>query len=257
MPTARAQSSTTLNPSATATATEKNDGPDRDDDVDEILKGLDYPELQVVPRATERLQMEAEAERGAGYIINWMITVPALTTLLAASSVNHSYNPENVLTDKDRRDVDQSVQLAQVIGATGLIAGVSLPYLWGNRDGWERVRGVKERGKKGALLRERLAEESLEQQSHVMTLIRYGFGAANLLALAPLGTRVHPDDRAAVSVAVAVGLLPLFFPPRQVTAYRKQQEYKKKIYTPVAGLGVGWNAPAKALVPEYRLVWTF
>ncbi|MGZ3748051.1 MAG: hypothetical protein ACXWRE_11810, partial [Pseudobdellovibrionaceae bacterium] len=40
--------------------------PPRESKDEDILKGLDYPELQVVPRASDRLLMETQNEREYG-----------------------------------------------------------------------------------------------------------------------------------------------------------------------------------------------
>lgn len=224
---------------------------------DDLLRNLDYPELQVVPRASERLVMEGEAERAAPYFVNWMISVPALATLSAVQMASGSYREDNPLTDREKSEADQIVNVARLIAGGGLVAGLALPSLWGYRDGVEKMRAVKDKDKKSLLLRERLSEEYLEKQSSVMTMVRYGFAVANLGALGAVANNARSQEKTYLYIAGVVGLLPILFTPRQIDAYRKQQEYKKKIYTPVAGLGLNYSSLGRNFYPEYQLLWTF
>ncbi len=58
-----------------------------------FLNSLDYPELQVVPRASERLQMDVAKEQEKGWYLFWPFHVASGTTLLAALMHKNRFNP--------------------------------------------------------------------------------------------------------------------------------------------------------------------
>src|SRR5207253_1315087 len=79
--------------------------PPRESKDEDILKGLDYPELQVVPRATDRMVMETQNEREYGWVAFWPYQVSSIATLMAGNRLRGNYK-DDVTTDTQKKDSD-------------------------------------------------------------------------------------------------------------------------------------------------------
>lgn len=224
---------------------------------DDLFKSLDYPELQVVPRASDRMVLEAEAEKSNAWYVNWMILVPSVMTFYAANTVSGGYRTEPPMDANQKLQYDNTVTFGQIVGVTGATLSLVLPMMMGYRDGLDRVRAIKGNDKRAQLTRERLAEEILEKQASIMNMVRYGVGAASFIATSSLNGQTSEQNKKYTILSMGLSLLPFFFAPRAVEVNHKHQEYKKKIYTPVAGVGFGYDRKDRALYPEYTLSWTF
>lgn len=224
---------------------------------DDLFKSLDYPELQVVPRASERMSLEAEAEKSNAWYVNWMILVPSVMTFYAANTVSGGYRTEPPMDATQKLQYDNTVTFAQIVGVTGATLSVVMPMMMGYRDGLERVRSIKGNDRRAQLMRERQAEEILEKQAAIMNLVRYGVGAASFVAASSLNGQTSEQNKKYTILSMGLSLLPFFLAPKAVEVNRKHQEYKKKIYTPIAALGFGYDRKDQSLYPEYTLNWTF
>src|SRR5258708_33900632 len=60
----------------------------RKSEISEILDSMGYPELQVVPRATERLAIESKYEDSNVLIMHWPIELAGMFTLLVGVTSN-------------------------------------------------------------------------------------------------------------------------------------------------------------------------
>lgn len=204
----------------------------------DIFKSLDYPELQVVPRASERIAMEAEKEKDLPFLTNWSILVGSAATLNAGLMLKGSYRTDMDLTAKDKQEADDTATVAQLVGASGVLLAIGLPLFSSYGDQLGKIRAIKGTDKKAQLLRERMAEEVLERQARMMNVVRWASVGANFIASSALTGRADATKAKFAHIAVGLSLLPIFFPPPQIEVYRKQMEYKRKIYTPIASLDV-------------------
>lgn len=221
---------------------------------EDIFKSLDYPELQVVPRASERLQAEAQYEGQRGYLVHWPIVLPSLATLYLGLTASGDY--ESGATSDEKDDADLYSTTATMIGgfwvaATGFLTW-SKPY----RAGHNQVRKYKEGDKRSELYRERTAEEALESQAETMrTLVRLSI-ISNFLAVAAVASS-HDVSDGEVAIAGLLAFTPLIFEHRHISTWDKQLEYKRKIYSPIASLGMKYDATTKNYNPQAILAWAF
>lgn len=241
-----------------AYAAEDKDKSDEDEDksdVSHILDSMGYPELQVVPRASERLRMEAKTESGSWFMTHWPIELSAAATLYVGLTSAH--NRKGDLSSKDEDNAQTITTVTQAVGAGWLIGMVALgaqrPYYHGDRN----VKKQTGKDERSALLRERLAEEALERPARTMRILEYVAVATNLGANALNIAYADDYGKMVAGVAAVLSLLPVMFPDHQIGVYEKHIEYKKKIYAPLKSASFQYDPYANKLTPMTTLTWMF
>lgn len=223
---------------------------------EDILKGLDYPELQVVPRASDRLLMETQNEREYGWIAFWPYQVSSLTTLMAGNRLRGNYS-ESVVSDVQKKDSDNIGLAAMALGVGGLGLSVFLIRMDLYGDGFKRVKSVKVTDKRSELLRERLSEESLEKPAHLINMLTTVSVTSNLLANLAVISQANADVRNYAAIGVVASFLPWMFSNRYVDNWQKQEEYKRKIYTPLVSYDWQFVPQNKSFQPQLTMNWQF
>lgn len=239
---------------------EKDDDKDEDkNDVSQILSSMGYPELQVVPRASERLKMEAKAENGSWFITHWPIMLSGLTTFYIGQTSSSRFNDD--LSAKQEDDANTIALVTKAVGAAWFIGGIAIgaqrPYANGNR----AVIRTPAKDERGQLLRERLAEEALERPARTMKVLQTVSVITNFTVNAL--SAIHTDDEGKMyaGVGAILSFLPLMFRDHNINVYEKHIEYKKKIYAPLksaqVSTGLYYDTYSKTAVPTTNLLWTF
>lgn len=199
----------------------------------QFLNSLDYPELQVVPRASERIQMDGGTESNNGYMMFWPFLASSGTTMIVALMSKNKFKAGKEEDESFRRDADFKVNAAAGLSAAwfGLTYFVSAsePY----NSALQKINSIKGRDKKSLLLRERLAEEAMQKPAELVKMLAYASTLTNIVAAAGLMDVVSTDYNMYASVAILTAFLPLIFKNKYVENYEKQLEYKRKIYAPV------------------------
>lgn len=199
----------------------------------QFLNSLDYPELQVVPRASERIQMDGGTESNNGYMMFWPFLASSGTTMIVALMSKNKFKAGKEEDESFRRDADFKVNAAAGLSAAwfGLTYFVSAsePY----NSALQKINSIKGRDKKSLLLRERLAEEAIQKPAELVKMLAYASTLTNIVAAAGLMDVVSTDYNMYASVAILTAFLPLIFKNKYVENYEKQLEYKRKIYAPV------------------------
>ena len=221
---------------------------------DDVFKSLEYPELQVVPRATDRLQYEAQYESDKKYLVHWPLALPALATLYLGISADGEY--KEGATDSEKDSADLYAQGATVIGGFWLAATGFISWMKPYRSGYARVRKNKDTDKRGELFRERIAEETLENQANVMkTLVKLSV-ASSFLITAALASETDVDA-AQLGITALLAFTPWAFEHRHVSVWNKHLEYKRKIYTPVSSINFRRDEISRQFHPIVGLKWYF
>jgi hypothetical protein len=231
------------------------DEDDEKNDVQHILESMGYPELQVVPRASERLRMEARMEASSWYYTHWPIILSGLST--AYVGFTSSGNRRGDLTSKNEDDANTIATATQAVGVAwvlgGVLMGAQQPYIRGER----ALRKHSGKDERTQLLRERLAEETFEKSARTMRILEVvavatNFGA-NTLSV------VYADDygKMVAGVSAILSFLPLIFQDHNISVYEKHIEYKKKIYAPLKSASVHFDPHSKTITPMQTLTWTF
>lgn len=204
---------------------------------EDFLKQLDYPELLVVPRATERLNMEAQNENNFSALTLWPHQLSALATLASGFMHKSKYRQDNP-SEQQKKDSDDAALAAMGVG--GIWIGLSLFYSLRKpyTTSLSTVRSIKGNDKKSELMRERLAEEALEQPAHVVDSLTYLSVATNFAASMYVLAYARQDQRYFPAISALLAFTPLVFQSRYSESHRKHLEYKKKIYAPIFGYGI-------------------
>lgn len=188
----------------------------------------DYPELLVTPSASERLSMEAAQESKNSMSKHLPIQASALATLLAgAIQFGHT------APDHSKGAAIAGVSVGSAWLASTLFLSLRYrPY----------QRGLEDTGKlptqtpKQRLTRERLAEEALEAPARLANRLTW------LSVITNFGTNVYlltQAEKKSLSIGMdIIGLVaaftPLIFRYSWETVACDQEQYKKKIYGPIA-----------------------
>ena len=210
---------------------------------------LDYPELQVAPRASERLQTESKRETTSPYL-NYIPMMTSSTMTFAAGLAQLSGK------DPGKDTSGSSPVVGLVVGGGWLAAEVLMmrgyrPY----STPLVEVNALPKGTLREKLVRERTSEEAIESAARMgrrLTLIsvitNVGAGAY-MLTKATSGSFSFAADL----ITMAVAFTPVIFPFRWQTVANDQHDYKKKIFAPVASAtfykepGTGNLAPGMLL----------
>lgn len=220
-------------------------------DNNELLKNLDYPELMVVPRASERLNLEAQYENSMGPLMHWTFELSGLSTLAIGLMHKGRYKKED-FTDQQKKDSDNVALTAIGIGAAwlGVAAYYSIrePY----QSAATQLKTTRVTDKKSDLLKERLAEEALQRPADEIRLLTNLSVLTNLGASLSVLNEAHESLRYFAIISAFASLTPYLFESRYVENYRKHLEYKRKIYAPLIGYSLN-----KDLKPVLMAQWSF
>lgn len=208
----------------------------------------DYPELSVVPRASERLRIEADRETNQRWTAHLPLAVAGATTLLGG-----------VLAEGNKDgDKDDGVgpKIAIGVGTGWLVTAIWLhtsyrPYSAGSRE----VKALPQGSMREQLIAERYAEERIAAAASLGKKIKWiSFGTNFLASVASASDAKKDSAGMAVSIAgVATAFLPLLFNYPWENIQDEQLNYKKKIFGPVTfsqGLlrDPGTNTPKLGLI---------
>ncbi len=219
----------------------------------DFLKNLNYPELQVVPRASERLVLEVKEESDNWWRVNWTYIAPGLLTM-GLGSVGKGYLSTDLIEGQSK-DYAQLAQAGQLIGGIWVISGIWVSLMSPYRSAVQKINVTKKTDQRSELLRERLAEEALEKQASMVRSTRaiavwsmVGINAAQYYYL-------NKDGRLFTTVATLVSFFPYFFEHRYIETYERHQDYKRRIYTPITSYIV--VPTQKETVSLLSLNWSF
>ncbi len=222
----------------------------------DLSRGLSYPELEVTPRASDRLYMEAKEERNHRFSNHGAMLVSSLATLVAA------FSSQDSPSDSSNKDIvdnnDWATQVGYAIGGGWLITNVLLmskyePY----RAGYSKIKGLAQGTKREVLSRERIAEEALYDPARLGTKLLWFSTITNLAAAGYMMGYGNEDVKVYSAIAALVSLAPVFFPYRWIDVANQHKLYKKKIYGPVAGLTLLRTGFAKKPEPGLGLMFSF
>lgn len=210
---------------------------------------LEYPELVVSPRASERLEMEAKDEPRRKWTTHIPVQVSALATLTAGlfqlSYVNERKDPSNYSSL-----IGISVGSAWLVGSFFLAQGYA-PY----QKAHERISALSKKAPRERLVAERLAEEEIDAAARMGRKIAYASILTNLGASLYMAVKSESGGVAATSAALS--LLPLIFRYHWGDVARYQRDYKKKIYGPIARAALLADPVNRNLVPGFTLALQF
>lgn len=216
-----------------------------------LFSNLDYPELQVSPRATERLAQFAEMEDSNGPLLEWTMVTSGLVTLGAGIRHRGAYKDENP-SDIQKRDSDYASTAGILVGAGWITLGTYMGFKKWSAARLMEVKRIPAKDRRGELARERMAEEALEFAANTTSTLETISVWTNLAASIYITSYSSEENRVYGLLAATTSFLPWLFPNPYVLGYRKHREYKKKIYAPL--VGVNFNSQ---LQPVMSWTWNF
>ncbi len=221
-----------------------------------FLAGLDYPELQVVPRASERLQMEALDEKNSLVGSYWPIQISAIALMVAGANSSGKYAQENP-SDSQKSENQFASQMGVLVGAMWLGGTYYLNHTLSYSKALPEIKKINGKDKKSLLLKERLSEEALERPAKVArTLTNLSISTNFVLALyiASHSKQTRPSY---AGWAMGLAFLPMFIENHIVENWEKHQEYKRKIYAPITRIDFTVDPTTQRLTPLLGMRWQF
>lgn len=226
-----------------------------DSSQEELLKSLDYPELQVVPRASERLQTEAQSERDDQILNYWPTLVPSVLNLANGLQLSGNKRPDLSPVDKD--DANWAARTGLIVGAGGLALSYHLYNRKSAQNTLSELRKNQGTTKRAQLYRERLAEEYLMEQASfdrkllwISTTLQF---ASNVWMI----DYARDEDQAIMGIAALSSFLPVIFTQRSLVNLDNHQRAKSRIYIPISGVMLLPKDGKQVAVNSLNWGWTF
>ena len=197
---------------------------------------FEYPELAVTPRASERLDAEASREPGRRWTEYLPIQVSAVSTLAAGILLSGDSVKD---TTKGYNAVGMAIG-GGWLATTLAIEAFYQPYSSAKQE----VNAMPHKTQREQLTRERYAEEVFRSQARLATRLKWLSVATNLGANVLMITNGQSGSTAQVFAATGavLSLTPLVFRSYRQDIADEQEDYKKRIYGPVASATI-FSAP--------------
>jgi hypothetical protein len=214
---------------------------------------IDYPELQVTPRASERIMIETQYEKEKAWTFQAPITTSALITLLAG--IKHD---GDIDTSKDATGRSSTVGI--VVGAGWLATNMFMAYQYqGYTSALNKIKNMPASTPRDQLIKERLAEEEIAHLGRIGRTMKWASFATNALAGGYMISKAKKDSGGQImdGVAIVASFLPIIFNNHFDDVDREQQQYKKKIFGNLASNFLLQDPNTNKWVPGLGLVATF
>lgn len=210
---------------------------------------MSYPELQVTPRASDRVKLMAVEEKQNGLFFQMPFQISAASTLVAGLLQFGNVDEES--------DPDKKSPLAGIIIGAGWLG---INYYLGHQyniyqNTQSDVSKITGNSMRDQLTRERFAEEGMSQAARLGRKLKWMSVLSNVAANTYMISNTKKDSLSEVvnGVAILAALGPLFFETSWESAWRDQQNYKKKIYGPVVSVRTGVFSVGNNVAPGLGL----
>lgn len=226
------------------------------DDQKGILAGLDYPELQVVPRASERLTMESQEEKGRIISPYWPVQLSALSLIYAGIYSSGKYKVDDP-SDSQKKENQMATQMAMLTGGLWLGSTFYLTNVLSYTSELQNIKKITGKDKKSQLLRERLSEEALERPARIAYMINTMSVLSSLVCSLYVATQSSQANPGYSNFSIALAFLPWIIDNRITMNWEKHLEYKRKIYAPLSMGTMQYNDSSKKWEPRLTFNWVF
>lgn len=190
---------------------------------------LTYPELEVTPRATERLSMLVNSEKKNNLFSQLPMQLSAVSTLstglLQLSSI-----------DKSKDTTKSSAYVGIVVGGGWL----GINYLVAQKlqiyqNTLLEVNSISGKTPRDQLMRERIAEEGINKVARLAVRLKWMSTATNFAANAYMLGKVKNETAAQYMgiFSLVSSFAPILFVSEWETVAEDQNAYKKKVYGPI------------------------
>lgn len=216
---------------------------------------LVYPELQVSPKATERLQMELRKESSNKYLTHLPIQLSSLMTL-TSGLYSQNTKLENSESSSKKDENTKSQRIATSVGGAWLIGTFLLgefykPY----QNAAIEIKSLPNQSMQDQLVRERIVEENFARAAALAQKLTWFSVATNMAASTYVASNTTGDARTFAGISALTALAPLLFRYSWIEVNNYHQDYKKKIYAPVVSSYLFQNN--EKLSPGILMSWNF
>lgn len=195
---------------------------------------FDYPELQVVPLASERVKMEAIAEQSQGFYSDLPMQVSATATTAAALFAFSDYDKS-----KDQDGLSPIIGILVGGGWMAINAYHSMMYKPYTRT-YNKIRKLKTLSAREKLLKERISEERIKRLARHgkrmkwMSFLTNSFASIHMLT----NSKKDSNGQAFATLSILASLGPLIFDNNWEEVGKDHKENKKRIYRPILSAGL-------------------
>ncbi len=223
-----------------------------------LAENYSYPELQVRPSASQRLTLEAKSEKSHSISEHSHIAIPSLLTLSAGILAMN--DPGN---DSEDSDTKPTVQYAGMAGAASGLGWLAMTYYLSKnyhpyQGGLKDISKLPSGNKSQKLIKERLAEEHLRNAARVGRRVKWlSFSTNALTSLAIAGSSEKDMTKLAGGAGFISSGVSLMFNYVWNDVYCRHEEYKKRIYGPIASSSINFNQKTGMVEPELVVTMPF
>ncbi|MBC7396596.1 MAG: hypothetical protein H7333_04060 [Bdellovibrionales bacterium] len=218
---------------------------------------FEYPELSVVPLASERVDAEAMGERDRALQTQLPYLVPASASFLAGAVLLATGTKSDFNHDESGK---AAAWVGMGVGAAwwGLTLGV-LNHLDPYSQGSGTLSKLPAKNQREKLARERRAEEVIFQAGGLSRKLRWISIATNLFASAFMvgSSKDNNASRYVATASLVAAFTPLLFAHHWDTVECQQRDYKRRIYAPVLGAALLPNPRGSEFSPGLTLALQF
>jgi hypothetical protein len=209
-----------------------------------------YPELNVVPSASEVLKREAAIDEKSGIMRDWQNLAPfamlSVTALMAPSYLKADLG-EGEATANDLTSVATLIGLGGVAAVT-----LSSMYFKPFKSGSSEVLSMKGKSTRDRLTRERAAEGVIDSGASYYNKLRWVTMSATFLGSVAIMGVTEGLGSGLAAATVVTSILPFIYEHHYSRVERRYEDHKRRIYTPVASFGF-----TTSLDPQLNFTWTF
>lgn len=197
-------------------------------------RSLQYPELMVVPRATDLLAREVKHEKKKVFSrLKWV-------QFAALSNMAVSYRAmQREGVDETPDDAVAGLAGMAISGSTLLIS-LGLDFLYTPyRSGQREISKIRTKGQRGYLEKQRYGEQVLQGAASMSRRMAWlSFLGTGGTALAMVGTTDDPTIKLLGGLSAVLSTIPLMINSHYEDQWCHYSKSKKRIYGPISSLGV-------------------
>lgn len=213
---------------------------------------FEYPELQVVPKASQRVEMEARKDRGSLFALSPLL-IPGAVTLSAGIM---QFKNVDASKDADKYSPMTGVVVGGGwIAASLIISQIYSPYI----SGYNAIAKLPASNKSEQLVRERLAEEAIYDAQALGRKLSWLCFASNAFASIYMMQKSQKETISTVTnlLALLTSFTPFVFQTKWQKIGDDHESYKKKIYGPLAFNFMIYNQKENKIDPGLLMKLTF
>ncbi|MFK8137867.1 MAG: hypothetical protein AB8E15_05875 [Bdellovibrionales bacterium] len=227
-----------------------------------FAQNYEYPELMVVPSATERLMGAASQEKDGFILNNWTWIAPAVMQLATSVHLRQNIESEFITDTFERQKFEDEVETnanigilsgAFWLGAFYYIDRMNRPY----ESGLKQSQKFKGKSKRDRLKRERAAEDTIYFQAKTAKRLKYLMAATSIFVAVKAADDGKETTKSLAGVTIISAALPFLFEHRWERQWRQHKYYKKRTFGPIASSKLFYERSTNKVYPGVNFSYNF